>query len=211
MGLDQYFYAEKTLSAFKKKEKLYIDYFNTLSEPDLQTDEGLFVSEYWGNGAVINNVLKSLPKLDGQVGDIKMVKKVGDDYIVSTEAMYWRKANQIHDWFVKNAQDGIDDCLTYPVSIICLVYLYDDITTILDGVRFPSKDRMYKDTNKWNAPLANISLAQELLPTSSGFFFGDTHYNKWYFDDLRNTKKFLRRVLKQTTRNNWTFNYHSSW
>ena len=34
MGLDQYFYAEKTLSAFKKKEKLYIDYFNTLSEPD---------------------------------------------------------------------------------------------------------------------------------------------------------------------------------
>ena len=211
MGLDQYFYAEKTLSAFKKKEKLYIDYFNTLDEPDMTTDEGLFVSEYWGNGAVISDVLKSLPKLDGQVGDIRMVKKVGDDYIVSTEAMYWRKANQIHDWFVKNAQDGIDDCLTYPVSIICLVYLYDDITTILDGVRFPSKDRMYKDTNKWNAPLANISLAQELLPTSSGFFFGDTHYNKWYFDDLRNTKKFLRRVLKQTTRNNWTFNYHSSW
>lgn len=211
MGLDMYFYANKTLSAFKKKEKLYIDYFNTLDEPDMTTDEGLFVSEYWGNGAVISDVLKSLPKLDGQVGDIRMVKKVGDDYIVSTEAMYWRKANQIHDWFVKNAQDGIDDCLTYPVSIICLVYLYDDITTILDGVRFPSKDRMYKDTNKWNAPLANISLAQELLPTSSGFFFGDTHYNKWYFDDLRNTKKFLRRVLKQTTRNNWTFNYHSSW
>ena len=95
MGLDMYFYANKTLSAFKKKEKLYIDYFNTLNEPDLQTDEGLFVSEYWGNGAVINNVLKSLPKLDGQVGDIRMVKKVGDDYIVSTEAMYWRKANQI--------------------------------------------------------------------------------------------------------------------
>ena len=211
MGLDMYFYANKTLSAFKKKEKLYIDYFNTLVEPDMTTEEGLFVSEYWGDGAVISDVLKSLPKLDGQVGDIRMVKKVGDDYIVSTEAMYWRKANQIHDWFVHNAQDGIDDCLTYPVSIICLVYLYDDITTILDGVRFPSKDRMYKDTNKWNAPDANISLAQELLPTSSGFFFGDTHYNKWYFDDLRNTKKFLRRVLKQTTRNNWTFNYHSSW
>ena len=61
MGLDMYFYAEKTLSAFKKKEKLYIDYFNTLDEPDMTTEDGLFISEYWGNGKVIVEVLKSLP------------------------------------------------------------------------------------------------------------------------------------------------------
>ncbi len=29
---------------------------------------------------------------------------------------YWRKANQIHKWFVDNVQDGNDDCKTYYVS-----------------------------------------------------------------------------------------------
>ena len=29
---------------------------------------------------------------------------------------YWRKANQIHKWFVDNVQGGIDDCRPYPVS-----------------------------------------------------------------------------------------------
>ena len=211
MGLDMYFYAEKTLSAFKKKEKLYIDYFNTLDEPDMTTEDGLFISEYWGNGKVIVEVLKSLPKLSGQVGDITMVKKVGDDYIIRTEAMYWRKANQIHDWFVHNAQNGIDDCMSYPVDVDILAYLQYDIDTILDGVKFPSKDKMYAEGNDWNAPDSNISLAENLLPTSSGFFFGGKDYNKWYFDDLRNTKKFLRSVLKQSTKSNWAFNYHSSW
>lgn len=29
---------------------------------------------------------------------------------------YWRKANQIHKWFVDNVQDGNDDCKPYYVS-----------------------------------------------------------------------------------------------
>ena len=29
---------------------------------------------------------------------------------------YWRKANQIHNWFVQNVQGGEDDCGIYEVS-----------------------------------------------------------------------------------------------
>lgn len=29
---------------------------------------------------------------------------------VSISVGYWRKANAIHQWFVDNCQDGIDDC-----------------------------------------------------------------------------------------------------
>ena len=32
------------------------------------------------------------------------------------EVGYWRKANQIHGWFVKNIQGGVDDCGYYKVS-----------------------------------------------------------------------------------------------
>jgi hypothetical protein len=35
---------------------------------------------------------------------------------VIEEVMYWRKANQIHKWFVDNVQDGVDDCKEYWVS-----------------------------------------------------------------------------------------------
>ena len=33
-------------------------------------------------------------------------------YLV-TQAAYWRKANQIHKWFVDNVCDGNDDCKPY--------------------------------------------------------------------------------------------------
>ena len=35
-----------------------------------------------------------------------------------------------------------------------------------------------------------------LLPTQSGFFFGNTDYDEWYFYDVKDTKKKLKKVLK---------------
>ena len=35
-------------------------------------------------------------------------------YILEEQA-YWRKANQIHRWFVNNVQEGVDDCGIYEV------------------------------------------------------------------------------------------------
>jgi len=29
---------------------------------------------------------------------------------ITEEAIYWRKSNQIHKWFVDTCQDGEDDC-----------------------------------------------------------------------------------------------------
>ncbi len=211
MGLDMYFYAEKTLSAFKKKEKLYIDYFNTLNEPGINTAEGLFISEFWGNGKAIVEVLNTLPKLEGQVGEIRTIKKVGDDWVVYTEAGYWRKANQIHKWFVDNAQDGIDDCMTYPVDADILDNLMYDINLVLGDIKLPNTDKFFNENNNWAPPSLNLGLANDLLPSSSGFFFGNSLYDKWYFLDLKNTKRILKKVLKKSTKTNWKFNYHSSW
>lgn len=39
------------------------------------------------------------------------------------ELGYWRKANHIHNWFVKNVQGGKDDCGTYPVTAKDLMLL----------------------------------------------------------------------------------------
>jgi hypothetical protein len=35
---------------------------------------------------------------------------------LQTEVAYWRKANQIHNWFVVHVLNGIDECGTYEVT-----------------------------------------------------------------------------------------------
>ena len=35
---------------------------------------------------------------------------------IFTEIAYWRKANEIHNYFVEYVQHGVDDCGTYDVS-----------------------------------------------------------------------------------------------
>lgn len=114
---------------------------------------------------------------------------------VSTELFYWRKANQIHKWFVDNVQDGRDDCGYYTVEREHLVTLRDLCKTVM----------------------ANPDSASRLLPTQSGFFFGDTSYDDYYFQDLERTVQFLDEFLAEYDQSEdspwrrWSVEYHSSW
>lgn len=107
---------------------------------------------------------------------------------VVIEAAYWRKANSIHKWFVDNVQDGTDDCGHYEVS-------REDLQALLDLIE---------------EVLANRKTAKDKLPTASGFFFGQTDYDEWYFSDLESTRDMLKDCLDDKW-NGWYFEYHSSW
>ena len=106
-------------------------------------------------------------------------------YIVE-EAGYWRKQNQIHRWFVENVQEGIDNCGEYYVS-------KEDLETLLDLCQKVKADH---------------SLAQSLLPSASGFFFGGTEYDEWYFDGIDNTIQILEEALEDERGD---YYYSSSW
>lgn len=43
--------------------------------------------------------------------------------------------------------------------------------------------------------LVSHSLAESLLPTMSGFFFGSTEYNDKYFDDVKAVKEYIENTL----------------
>ena len=106
-------------------------------------------------------------------------------YIIE-EIGYWRKANQIHQWFVDNVQHGVDNCGEYCVSKGQLEDLLEICIKILN----------------------DNSLAEELLPTASGFFFGGTEYDEWYFKDIENTIEVLKEALSDTHAD---YYYSSSW
>ena len=111
------------------------------------------------------------------------------------EVGYWRKANQIHNWFVNNVQEGQDDCKSYSVDIEKLKEFLEIIDRILNE----------KDKKK------QMGLAKELLPSQSGFFFGRTDYDKYYFDELVKTKKIINKVLKIKNISQYDIEYGSSW
>lgn len=149
-------------------------------------DQYLYKKHYIGAQYEHNNVTGVIEiKKDGKSVDINF-KKVS---YITEEAFYWRKANQIHQWFVENVQDGEDDCKEYDVSIEQLKQLYYLCVEVLD------------DHTK----------AEQLLPTSTGFFFGSNEYNEWYFQDIQNTKDFLETIIDEESNFDSYYTYSSSW
>ena len=103
---------------------------------------------------------------------------------------YWRKVNAIHQWFVDCVQDGIDDC-DYHNEVT-----KEDLEELLDTCQRVLDDH---------------SLADELLPTQSGFFFGDTEYDEYYFADIEDTVDIIKNVLETTDFDKEMIYYVSSW
>lgn len=107
---------------------------------------------------------------------------------------YWRKANQIHAWFVNNVQDGEDDCKEYSVSI----HQLEQLKWLVDKVRMEHTEEC----------------ANELLPPEQGFFFGGYEIDQWYWEQLDYTSERLDQIIRACHNNlneNITFSYQSSW
>lgn len=108
---------------------------------------------------------------------------------VWNEVMYWRKANQIREWFAVNLEEGVENCRFSYVTKENLEDLVKDCKTVLD----------------------NHNKAHTLLPTSDGFFFGSTEYDDWYFKDLEETVKSLKSIIKETDWENEDVAYYEWW
>jgi hypothetical protein len=147
---------------------------------DMYLNKHTYVKHWEHNGD--NNYEVTVTKAGNPTNiDPKKVK-----YIIE-EAGYWRKANQIHHWFVENVQQGVDNCGDYYVDT-------DDLEKLLDVCEKVKADH---------------SLADSLLPSTSGFFFGNTEYDEWYFNDIDNTIEILKEALADESDS--SYYYSSSW
>lgn len=106
--------------------------------------------------------------------DMYLTKRAKNNAKAEPETViYWRKANQIHGWFDRLIEEGIENCEYHPVSKCDL----EDLLTTCNKV------------------LANKESAPELLPVCEGFFFGGTNYDDWYFEDVAYTAEQIRGIL----------------
>ena len=145
-----------------------------------------YLSSYFveGDDERANAIAEQFPELEGKqahFGGKSCVKEV------TIEVGYWRKANQIHKWFVDNVQGGEDKCRPHRVD-------REQLEELRDLCKQGLEDR---------------SKASELLPPTAGFLFGSTDVDKYYFQDLEQTVKIIDEALKLPA--SWEFEYCSSW
>lgn len=136
---------------------------------------------------------------------------------IEEEVMYWRKANAIHNWFVQNVQEGNDNCGTYYVDCDKLSELVDlckKAVAVIDKA-----DIMVKEVHSGWSGGQDTFLAknvydcsdeiEDILPPTSGFFFGSTEIDDYYKDDLVNTIEVLEKELSSS--GSGDYYYSSSW
>lgn len=180
--------------------------------------------------------IKDISKIEDEIynGDNKELLKKYEDYVIEKKydwlkeprylltdvVAYWRKANQIHRWFVDNIQGGEDDCGYYEVTKEQL----EELVKLCKEVLEKSKLVEGKINNGWRIVngvrediledgyyIEDTSVAEKLLPTTSGFFFGSTDYDTYYIEDLKNTIEQIEKILEYTDFDKEYIVYTSSW
>ena len=109
---------------------------------------------------------------------------------ITDEVAYWRKANAIHGWFIRNLANGEDNCRTIHVNMSDLYALRDDVQKVLDE--------------------GTEEAVMELLPPTPGFFFGGTEVDEYYWECLKYTLDKLNDIIDNSTEDQ-EFEYHASW
>lgn len=149
--------------------------------------------------------------------------KTGALRSVDEEVMYWRKANQIHGWFVNNVQRGNDDCGEYYVSDDRLRQLLDvcrrviEASKLVPGTVYAGTvyDKEHPEGVIQRVPgkmIEDATVAKGLLPRVSGFFFGNQEYDEEYLKDVVDTQVWAERMLADCKAGVAAdVYYHSSW
>ena len=105
------------------------------------------------------------------------------------EVAYWRKANAIHGWIISYT-DAVDNGTPISLTKRDLFVLRETCIEVLDA--------------------HTEEKAMELLPPTSGFFFGSNTIDEWYWSDIQDTVDKLNKALEQSV-DDAMFEYYASW
>jgi hypothetical protein len=121
------------------------------------------------------------------------------------DVAYWRKFNALHNWFVQNCADGVDDCKEVFVSREDLEKVLDvlkEVKASLDKspkkkvqveVGWSGGEKMYDEIEVYE----DTSVVEDLLPPTPGFFFGSTEVDEYFYREVCNTIETFEELLTE--------------
>lgn len=168
-----------------------------------------------------NELVKGMPT--AEFGDIVITKTIG----------YWRKANAVHGWIVRNCAQGVDECQRIDMDRedlvalrqACLIGLQDRDNAI------PDENEIHIDGSSGNSAEAVADIIQAIkresqnsntsieavidpnnpIPPIGGFFFGSTAKDEYYYHQLANTVETINSILASDPDDTYRYYYRASW
>ena len=142
---------------------------------------------------------------------------------------YWRKANAIHGWFVRECANGVDECQDIYVTRDKLIELRDECSKALanrhNATPNQKADRVINlqengDPNevithimdefkKQSSNVKSNTIVAEPLAPTEGFFFGSTERDEYYYESIEYTLDMLNSLLANDE--SYEYYYRASW
>lgn len=202
MGLEMHLYKTKRVEGFSATDYAYanrtLDYFREKENAKKNKKEFSHTLEDWG--VPESMTLEKAKVLESEYTDKSPVERFRF-FTIFDELGYWKQANHIHAWFVKNVQGGTDNWSYYFVTKenllelkeICEKVLALNPFTIQNHDLFSLIDSGVITKADYEGIKAKL---EELMPTQEGFLFGMTHYNEEYFQEVKYTLEIAEEILK---------------
>lgn len=149
------------------------------------------------NEIVKISITPLIPESDSE--KVIAVNQIQSDRIhhIVEQVAYWRKFNALHNWIVQNCADGIDELQEIYIGLGNMEELLETMKNLIK----------YKtDTEKGN------KMAEELFPSTEGFFFGSTEYDINYWMELEESINIFEKCYEDYKKSGYTsYYYQASW
>lgn len=109
--------------------------------------------------------------------DMYLMKRTKGEKESSEQVAYWRKANQVREWMVRNT--GYSEKNNLEMHLL-------------------TREQLVKLLNDSKKVIESPELAETVMPTKDGYFFGSTEYDEEYLEELKNTVSMVTDVLTRT-------------
>ena len=113
------------------------------------------------------------------------------------------KSDQIKIRATKQDKDLLDKCYKVLTGSIMMIGQVKNGQQYVDG--------KWVDCMEPGKVIINPEVAEELLPSRGGFFFGSTEYDEYYMQDIEDTIEIIKNVLATTDFETQMLAYCSSW
>jgi hypothetical protein len=139
---------------------------------------------------------------------------------ITEELMYWRKANQIHGWFINNTEEIVAGIRYYvtKTDLEVLLETCKKVVEILNKTPKVTKQVVggWKDGEEFMVDIEMydndvlVGFIKSILPPTDGFFFGSDVIDDYYKENIVDTIKFLEEELPNCEKSD-EFEYYASW
>lgn len=161
----------------------------------------------------------------GEYGGVTVSRCVG----------YWRKANAIHGWIVRELAGDVDKCQRIDMSRedlirlrnVCVGALHDRSNAkpdTEDTYEYRMKSGEADNTEHIVMSMVEVmkneamkrttkamATEQDPIPPTAGFFFGGTEKSEYYYSSLERTVELINSILASDSKGEYSYYYQASW